>query len=202
MSLSVRVGLTIRAVCIFSANSLLISLFSVPNMSWQLVTITHRMGCWSNNSANCHPSPGAFNRRVLRACLVPQCSYPPHRPCHQRRLSNCGWMPASPADNLPILAGIQPAELRRNGATLPLARRAKEPGHLLQSALSRPSSANARRLKSRHPFVPAAQHLNKIRVAQWAADHQWNAEWTDNLTRLRIFIPDTGSQPLEIEFSR
>ena len=34
-------------------------------------------------------------------------------------------------DNLPILAGIQPAELRCNGATLSLARHAMEFGHLL-----------------------------------------------------------------------
>ena len=73
-----------------------------------------------------------------------------------------------------------------------------EPGHLLHSALTHPSSAVARRLKSRHPFVPAAQQLvsfsdnNNIRVAQWA-DHQWNAEWADNLTRLRTLIPDTGT---------
>ena len=40
-----------------------------------------------------------------------------------------------------------------------LARRAIEPGHLLHSALTRPSSAKARRLKSRHPFVTAAQQL-------------------------------------------
>jgi len=51
-----------------------------------------------------------------------------------------------------------------------------EPGQLLHSALTRPSSANVRRLKSRHPFVPAAQYLisssdNDIRAAQWA-DHQ------------------------------
>ena len=58
----------------------------------------------------------------------------------------------------------------------------------------------ARRLKSKHPFVPTAQHLisssdnNTIRGAQWV-DHQWNAEWTDNPTRLRIFIPDTGTPP-------
>ena len=39
-----------------------------------------------------------------------------------------------PADNLPILAGIQPAELRRIEATLSLGRRAMEPGHLLHSA--------------------------------------------------------------------
>ena len=66
-------------------------------------------------------------------------------------------------DNLPTLAGIQPAELRRDGATLPPARRAMEPGHLLHSALTRPSTANARRLTSRH--VPAAQHLISGRIA-------------------------------------
>jgi len=42
-----------------------------------------------------------------------------------------GCLRPTPADNLPILAGIQLAELRRNGATLSLARRAMEPGHLL-----------------------------------------------------------------------
>ena len=138
----------------------------------------------SNNSANSHPSLGALNRRVLRACLVPQCSYPPHRPPINDTLriaTRC--LRPTPADNLPTLAGIQPAALRRNGATLSLACRAVEPGHLLHLALTRPSSANARRLKSRHPFVPAAQHLislsdnNNIRGAQ-LADYQWNAEWT------------------------
>jgi len=70
-----------------------------------------------------------------------------------------GCLRPTPADNLPILAGIQPAELRRSGATLSLGRRAMESGHLLHSALTRPRSANERRLKSRHPFVPAAQQL-------------------------------------------
>jgi len=106
----------------------------------------------------------------------------------------------TPADNLPILADIQPAELRRNGATLSPARRAMEPEHLLHSALTRPSSANARPIKSRHPFVPAAQQLislsdnNNIHAAQWA-DHQWNAEWADNPTRLRTFIPTPAPTP-------
>ena len=73
-----------------------------------------------------------------------------------------------------------------------------EPGHLLHSAFTRPSGAAARCLKLRHPFVPAAQQLisfsdnNTIRAAQWA-DHQWNAEWADNPTRLRTLIPDTGT---------
>jgi len=100
-----------------------------------------------------------------------------------------GCLHPTPADNLPMLAGIQPAQFRRNGATLSLAHRAMEPGHLLHSALRRPSIAEARRLKSRHPLVPAARlHFsssdnNNIRAALWA-DHQWNVEWADNTTRL------------------
>ena len=159
-----------------------------------------RLGCWSNNATNSYPSLGPFNCRVLRSCLVPQCSYPPHWPRHQRRLANSGWI--TPANSLPILAGMQPAELRRSGGTLSLGRRAMGPGHLLHSALTGPSGATARRLKSRHPVVPAAQQLisfpdnNNIRAAQWA-DQQWNAEWADNPTRLRTLIPDTGTHTLE-----
>jgi len=96
-----------------------------------------------------------------------------------------GCLRPTPADNLPTLAGIQSAELHRSGATLSPARRAVAPGHLFHSALSRPSCADTRRFKSRHPFVQAAQHIisssdnNNICAAQWA-DHQWNAEWADN----------------------
>ena len=112
-----------------------------------------------------------------------------------------GCLRLTPADNLPILAGIHPAELNRDGATLSPARRAMEPGHLLHSALSCPSSADAQHLKSRHPFVAAAQQLisssdNNTCAAHWA-DQRWNAEWADNPTRLRIFIPNTGTHPLE-----
>ena len=73
-----------------------------------------------------------------------------------------------------------------------------QPGHLLHSALTHPSNADARRLKSRHPCASAVQQLisssdnNNIRAVHWA-DHQWNAEWADNPTRHRIFIPDTGT---------
>ena len=64
-----------------------------------------------------------------------------------------GCLRPAPADNLPILAGIQPAELRRSGATRSLGRCAMEPGHLLHSALT-PSSSVAQRLKSRHLCLP------------------------------------------------
>ena len=38
------------------------------------------------------------------------------------------------------------------------------------------------------------QAFYDIRAAQWA-DHEWNAEWADNPTRLRTLIPDTGTHP-------
>jgi len=67
---------------------------------------------------------------------------------------------------------------------LSLGRRAMEPGHLLHSALTRPLSAVARRLKPRHPFVPAAQQLisfsdnNNIRAAQWGIINGMRSGWT------------------------
>jgi len=42
-----------------------------------------------------------------------------------------GCLHATPVDNLPILADIQPAELHYKRATLSLVHRAMEPGHLL-----------------------------------------------------------------------
>ena len=111
-----------------------------------------------------------------------------------------GCLRLTPAANLPILSGIQPADFRRNGATLSLTPRAMKLGPLLHAALTRLSSVDARLLKSRHPYVPAAQELisssdnNNSRAAHWA-DHQWDAEWADNPTKLCIFIPNIGTNP-------
>jgi len=153
---------------------------------------------WKNFKWSGNPMHMAL--KFLKQLLL---SYTPHWSCHERSLANSEWIPVSTvtqADNLTILAGIQPAELRRKGATLFLARRATEPGHLLHSALTecQPGS-NARRFKSRHPFVLAAQLIsssdnNNGCAAPWTV-HQRKAEWLDNLTRLRISIYDTGTHP-------
>jgi len=66
-----------------------------------------RLRCCSNNSANSHPGLGALNRRVLPTCLVPQCSYPPHRPHHQWGLAICDRMP-------PFYSSGQPSNPRRH----------------------------------------------------------------------------------------
>ena len=106
-------------------------------------------GSGSGAGATTLRSPGAFNLALVHStaeyCALVWC-----RSAHTRLInpaindalrSATGCPRPAPADNLPILAGIQPAELRRIGATLPLARRAMEPGHLLDLALARLSSA-------------------------------------------------------------
>ena len=91
-----------------------------------------------------------------------------------------GCLRPTPTDYLPILAGIQPAELRRRGATLSLANRGTlNPDHILHEQLVGKQNAHQGRLKSRRPFVPAAQKLldslpeSDIRAAQWM-DYVWN----------------------------
>jgi len=71
--------------------------------------------CWSNNVVNSHLFPGPFNRRKLGSCRAPQCSY---RLINNalRIVTEC--LRPAPADNLSIPAGIQHAEVRRNGAAL------------------------------------------------------------------------------------
>jgi len=62
-----------------------------------------------------------------------------------------------------------------------------ESGHLLHSTLTCPSSGNARHFKSRRPICIASQQFitssddnNNRRAVLWA-DHQWKAEWLENI---------------------
>ena len=60
----------------------------------------HAGSGWGAGATNNHLSPGPFNGRVLRTCLVPQCSHPPYWPHHH--LANCDWMPASYTSGQPF----------------------------------------------------------------------------------------------------
>ena len=65
-----------------------------------------------------------------------------------------------PTDHLPVLSGIQQAELRRLGATLSLTyHESLDPDHILYGGLSGSSDARQERLRTRRPFVPAARNL-------------------------------------------
>ena len=85
-----------------------------------------------------------------------------------------GCLRPTPVDNLPVLARIQPAELRRLGATLSLANRAiHDPDQVLHGHLVGQQNAHLARLRSRRSFVSAAWKLSDslskldICVKQW-----------------------------------
>ena len=88
------------------------------------------------------------------------------------------------------------------GATLSLAYRGfLDPDHILYGLLSESSDTRQARLRSRRPFVPGARNLLDnlarlgIRASEWT-NHKWNAEYCENASRLRAFVPETGARPV------
>ena len=119
-----------------------------------------------------------------------------------------GCLRPTPTDHLPVLSGIQPIELRRMGATLSLAYRGSlDPDHILYGVLSGSSDTRQVRLRSRRPFVPAARNLLDnlarlgIRASEWT-NHKWKTEYCENASRLRAFVPGTGSRPVGMGLRR
>ena len=119
-----------------------------------------------------------------------------------------GCLRPTPTDYLPVLAGIQPAELCRLRATLSLAYRGSlDPGHILYELLAGSTHGYRERLKSRHPFVPAARKLLQdlteldIRAAQWT-DFKWSTEYSECSSDLRAFIPRTSTRPMGMGLPR
>ena len=113
-----------------------------------------------------------------------------------------GCLRPTTTDHLPILSGIQPAELCRLGATLSLAHRGSlDPDHILYGLLSGSSDTHQVRLRPRRPFVSAARNvLNKlarlgIRASEWT-NHKWKTEYCENVSRLRAFVPRTRARPV------
>ena len=119
-----------------------------------------------------------------------------------------GCLRPTPTDHLPVLSGIQPAELRRLGATHSLAHRGSlDPDHILYGFLSGSSDTHQVRLKSRSLFVPAARNLLDnlarlgIRASEWT-NHKWKAEYYENASRFRAFVPRTGARPVGMGLPR
>ena len=119
-----------------------------------------------------------------------------------------GCLRPTPTDHLPVLSSIQPAELRRMGATLSLAYRGSlDPNHILYGLLSGSSDTRQVRLRSRRPFVPAARNLLDnlarlgIRASEWT-NYKWKTEYCENAFRLRAFVPETGARPVGMGLPR
>ena len=119
-----------------------------------------------------------------------------------------GCLRPNPTDHLPVLSGIQPAELRRLGATLSLAYRGSlDPDHILHGLLSGSSDTRQVRLRSRRPFMPTALNLLDnlarlgIRASEWT-NHKWKTEYCENVSRLHAFVPGTGARPVGMGLPR
>ena len=111
-----------------------------------------------------------------------------------------GCLRPTPMDHLPVLSGIQPAELCRMGVTLSLAYCGSlDPNHILHVFLSGSSDTRQARLRSRCPFVPAVRNLLDnltrlgIRASEWT-NHKWKTEYCENASRLCAFVPETGAR--------
>ena len=94
------------------------------------------------------------------------------------------------------------------GATLSLANRGSlDPNHILYGLSSGSSDTRQVRLRSRRPFVTAARNLLDnlarlgIRASEWT-NHNWNAKYCENASRLRAFVPRTGVWPVGMGLPR
>ena len=119
-----------------------------------------------------------------------------------------GCLCPTPMDHLPVLSGIQSAELCRLGATLSLVYHASlDPDHILYGLLSGSSDTGQVRLRSRRLFVPGAQNLldNHARLvictSEWT-NYKWKTEYCENASRLCAFVPETSARPVGMGLPR
>ena len=95
-------------------------------------------------------------------------------------------------DQLPILSGIQPADLCQLESTLSMAyHESLNFGQTLYGLLSGSSDAWKEKIRSGRPFVPAMQKLLDnlaglgICASEWT-NRKWNVKYYENSSRLQI----------------
>ena len=170
------------------------------------------MECWCQNTTHSHLISGLLNSRVVHTSPVSQRSQIDSVlidiVLNDALHIITGCLRPTPTDHLPMLSDIQPAELHRMGATLAMAHCGSlDTDHKSYDLLGRSSDARQVRLRSRCPFVPAARNLLDnlaglgIRASEWT-NHKWNAEYCENASRLRVFVPATGARPVGLSLSR
>ena len=106
---------------------------------------------------------------------------------------------STPTNQLPVLGGIAPAEVRREGAMLALARKAQvSESHLLHKIAT--ETPQRMHLKSRRPFATQAQELLRttpadIPKAAWVKA-KWRDQWKSaEPSRLHHYVKDPTDIP-------
>ena len=111
-----------------------------------------------------------------------------------RTISGC--LKPTPVFQLPVLAGIAPAGLRRKAATLALARKAvKHDWHILHDTTK--NEVPPCRLKSRKPYNKEAQEMLSVIPEDRSKDAwigaTWKQEWeASGPTRVHRYVSDPG----------
>ncbi|KAL7845704.1 hypothetical protein AOLI_G00238960 [Acnodon oligacanthus] len=113
---------------------------------------------------------GTLSNRILCPCVEQKSTCKQGRYYHQQRPPDSNW------SYLPVLDEIAPASLRRDAATLTLARKAqKYDWHILHKATI--TSVPPGRLKSRHPHNKAAQEMLQSIPEDLSRDAWLAATW-------------------------
>ena len=111
-----------------------------------------------------------------------------------RTISGC--LKPTPVFQLPVLAGIAPAGLRRKAATLAVARKAlKHDWHILHDTTK--DELPPCRLKSRKPYNKETQEMLSVIPEDRSKDAwiaaTWNQEWeASGPTRVHRYVSDPG----------
>ena len=107
-----------------------------------------------------------------------------------------GCLRPTPTEQLPVLAGIPPPDIRRKATTLAITLKSEEKEHLLHETVARARSQHgeSRRLKSRMPFSQQVVELTETMqpdqiVKDWIAK-EWKAQWHKTTSPLKRFIQD------------
>ena len=113
-----------------------------------------------------------------------------------------GHLRPIPTDYLPVLTGVQPAELRRQGTTLSLAYRSMmDLSYLLHQLMVVPIFVQGKTLRSYNSFVPAERKMlselpkMSIRSAQWI-NFKWKMKYFESLSEFRFFVQNPSTRHL------
>ena len=82
-----------------------------------------------------------------------------------------------------------------------------DPGHILHGQLTEPQAASKKRLKSKHPFAPAARKLLHnlcelgIRAAK-GTNLTWDTEYSKSMSALGVYICKVSTRPIGMSLTR
>ena len=112
-------------------------------------------------------------------------------------------------DHLPMLSGIQSAELYLVRVAFFLEYRgSQDSDHTHYGFLSESSDTRQERLRSRLPFVAGSRNLLNnfarlgIRACQRMNNNRCNMEYCENKSMLRAFMPMTSKKPVGMTLPR